>query len=215
MSICASPPRLDTPPMGDGLRAPLYSDLRLLGIGLNEVEAEHASLPTIFEFPGLYEWLFELGISGDAIGDVLDAFDYLAAEAVVFLPGGRFEFAKHMRDATGAKLALIIPALDELGEAADVVAIDRRTGAAATWLGRVAMLGQHRLSQPTLGEPIDVHESAVGWLRACRNGICILDFERARPLLLGRSLAVARTAFGIELRSALTLPPQIFVRGAA
>ena len=92
----------------------------------------------------------------------------LVYDVVVFLPGGRFEFARGLRDATGAKTAIIIPALDEYLQLADLVALDLETGAIATWLGRVAMLGQQWLSAATFDEPLLVHETPLDWLRAGR-----------------------------------------------
>ena len=59
-------------------------------------------------------------------------FNALHVEPVCFLPSGRFEFARHMRDQTGHVLAVIIPALDEFGETANLVAWVPDTGVVAT-----------------------------------------------------------------------------------
>ncbi len=42
-------------------------------------------------------------------GRAADPFDALAADAVIFLPGQRFEFARNLRDQTGARPAIIAP----------------------------------------------------------------------------------------------------------
>ena len=188
-------------------------DPRLLGIGLNEVEAEHASCAPLVLNAALYAKLFALA-GGQGV-DGAGGFDSLVYDVVVSLPGGRFEFARDMRDATGAKVAVIIPARDEYLEHVDLVALDLDTGAIATWLGRVAMLGQEWLSAATFDEPLIVHETALDWLRAGREGLYVIDLGRAGRLLAGRSIAVKSVVFGAALRAALRLEPQIFVEGAA
>ena len=189
-------------------------DPRLLGVGLNECEAAHGSCAPLVLNMALYAKLFALGIRGRAV-DGYGPFDSLVYDTVAFLAGGRFEFARYVRDATGAKTAIIIPARDEYLEHVDLVALDLDTGETATWLGRIALLGQEWLSAAMFDEPLLVHETPLDWLRAGREGLCVVDPGRAGRLLAGRSIAVTDVAHAVELRAALRLEPEIFIKGAA
>jgi hypothetical protein len=62
-----------------------------------------------------------------------------------------------------------------------------------------------------------VHENPLDWLRAGRRGVCIVDPQRAAPLLrLSEPLGVTREAYGRRLRQALTPPaPRIVVASNA
>jgi hypothetical protein len=51
-------------------------------------------------------------------------------EPVVFLPGDRFEFARHVGDADAAVVAVVFPAPDDLGQSLDLA---RRTRKPAGW----------------------------------------------------------------------------------
>ncbi|HLH12416.1 MAG TPA: hypothetical protein VKV77_11125 [Methylovirgula sp.] len=119
----------------EALPEPYSGDPKLLGLGMTECEAEHGRCASVFEYPHLFERLFALGIRGRAISGG-DAFDALGAEPVVFLPGARFSFARHLLDATGYKLAVIVPARDTYGEVADLIAVDLDTDTIAAWLSR-------------------------------------------------------------------------------
>ncbi len=189
----------DTPDLLEGYDG----DSRLLGLNLNDVEKTHASCAPLVLNTGLYAKLFALA-GGQGV-DGAGGFDSLVHEVVVFLPGGRFEFARDLRDATGAKAAVIIPARDEDFEHVDLVALDLETSAIATWLGRVAVLGQEWLAAATLDEPLMVHETPLDWLRAGREGLYVVDAGRAARLLAGRSIAVKDVAHGVELCAALRL----------
>lgn len=194
--------------------APIPLDLRLLGIGLNESEAALVDSQLVVLHERLYAQLFALGIAGKGVNG-RGPFDALGCDVVVFLPNRRFEFAPDMRDATGSCFAVIIPAHDEYAEIIDLVALDLDTGRIATWRGMASMLGQDDVASSSFGEPMTVHEKAIDWLRAGRTGLFIIDPTRARKLLDGQKLAVARTAFGVALFSALRSEPEIVVREVA
>lgn len=66
-------------------------------------------------------------------------------EPVVFLPNDQFEFARDARDASGAVVAVVFSAPDDLGNPLDLAAWEPETGRLALWLGRVSMLGQDNL----------------------------------------------------------------------
>ncbi len=85
----------------------------------------------------------------------------LSFDAVVFLPGRRFEFARDLRDAAEAEGAVIFPAFDDLGELVDIAAWVPETGRVALLLGRVSMLGEDNVYAPRLGKPLALHETAL------------------------------------------------------
>jgi hypothetical protein len=160
----------------------------------------------------LYSRLFALGIHGAALTG-RDFFDALHAEAVCFLPGDRFEFARDLPDASGHCVAVIILARGDCGDTIDLAAWSLDTGALATWRGVATMLGEDRLTAPRLDvDGLRVFPGPAEWLRAGRQGVVILDANRARWRLTGERLIVAESAFGRRLRAALRLPePQVFV----
>jgi hypothetical protein len=109
--------------------------------------------------------------------DVRSAAD-LHFDAVVPLPSGRFDFARDVRDATSAVVALIVPAHDDTGELDDLVALDLERDFLGTWLGQASMLGQHNLYGWRVGEPLVAHETALDWLRADRQGVFVINPQR-------------------------------------
>ena len=75
------------------------------------------------------------------------------------------------------------------------------------------MLGEDRLIEPRIEvDGLRLFASPLEWLRAERQGVVILDPERARWRLAGERLIVGDVDFGRRIRDALRLPePQIFV----
>jgi hypothetical protein len=136
----------------------------------------------------------------------------LARDNVAFLENNRFEFARNLRDDVDITSAVVIPCRDEFGDLADFIAW--RGEQVAIWLGRVAMVGQHEIFQPRVGEPLVVHETVLDWLREGRSGIVVIDPERAAPLLhMAEPLGVTSMDFGRRLRRALTVRrPRILVK---
>ncbi len=187
-------------------------DPRLLGVGLSTAETGLLDCIPVVLHESTYVKLFALGVHGAALTG-RDYFDTLHCEAVCFLPGDRFEFARDMRDARGHVLAVIIPALAENGETVDLAAWRLDTGALATWLGVAVMLGEDRLTAPRIEvDALRVFPGPLEWLRAERRGVVILDPERARWRLAGERLIVDDAPFGRRIREALRLPePRVFV----
>lgn len=190
------------------------ADLRSLGIGLNDCDRALLDCPPVVLNDRLYAKLLALGIFGAGVNG-RSPFDALHFEAAVRLPSGLFEFGRDMRDATGARDAIIVPARDEFGELVDLAAWD--DGAVALWRGHVAMLGEDQLALPRIETPaLAVFADVASWLRAGRRGVVIIDPQRARWCLADEQLMVADAAFGRRLRAALRLPePQIFVASHA
>jgi hypothetical protein len=75
------------------------------------------------------------------------------------------------------------------------------------------MLGQSNLYGWRLGEPLLMHETPLEWLRAGRDGVFVIDPQRASPLLRPvEPLGVRRASFGRQMQAALTIPaPRIVV----
>lgn len=167
-----------------------------------------AECPLVLEHPGIRADLLALSISGRAVAGP-SLLDFLHVESVVFLDGGRFEFARYLRDASGAFPAVIIAARDVDGEIIDVAAIDLKRGLVATWLGVAAVLGAEQIAAGS-GPPL-LHETALDWLRAGRRGVYVVDSRRAAFHLAGVSITVKRRAFGVEVRRALRLEPMVTV----
>jgi hypothetical protein len=187
-------------------------DLRMIGYGLTPSEVTLLDCILVASHEPMYAKLYALGIHGPtATGGGL--FRALHCDSVCFLPGGRFEFARNMRDASGHVLAVIIPALDEYCETIDLVAWSLETGAFATWRGQAAMLGEDGIDAPRIEvDGLRVFPGPAEWLRAGRRGVVILDNESARWRLCGETLIVSEAGFGRRLRDALRLSePRVFV----
>jgi hypothetical protein len=194
---------------------PNYSDVvdpRMIGYGLTPSEAALLDCLHVGSHEPTYAKLYALGVYGPTVtGGGL--FNALHCDTVCFLPGGRFEFARDMRDPTGFEIAVIIPALDEWGQTIDLVAWRLDNGALATWRGAAAMLGENAIDAPRIeADGLRVFPGPAEWLRAGRRGVVILDGERARWRLSEERLIVSDSAFGRRLRDVLRLPePRVFV----
>ena len=137
----------------------------------------------------------------------------LYVEPVVFLDNKRFELARSSRDPSDAVFAVVFLAPDDLGDPSDLAAWQPETGRLALWLGRVSMLGQNNLYGWRLGEPLIMHETPLEWLQAMREGVFVVDPQRASPLLrMVEPLGVKRASFGRQMQAALTIAaPRIVV----
>lgn len=189
-------------------------NLKALGVGLNECEAELNGCQPLSCHHAMRDKLRALGVRRFA-GRASDPFDALCCEPVIFLPSGRFELARNMRDQAGHRPAVIGPARDRNGDLIDLFAFDASTGQTATWRNRAALLGGEKILQtrPRFEVPLTVHENAVDWLRADRDGVVIIDHRRAADWLDGLTLAAATAAHGEQLRQKLTRPaPAIVIR---
>jgi hypothetical protein len=180
------------------------ADERLVSGGLNNCEMALLECTHVASDPRIYARFWARGIR--AMAD-------LYVDPVVFLKNGRFEFARYARDAAAAVIAVVFLAPDELGNPLDIAAWEPETGRLALWVSRVAMLGQDKLYAWRIGEPLIVHETPLEWLQAGRDGVFVIDPQRASPLLrMVEPLAVKRPEFGRQLHEALTIrPPRILV----
>jgi hypothetical protein len=128
-------------------------------------------------------------------------------DQVTFLKDERFEFERYRHSESPADKAVIIVARGETSEPVDLVAWCPANGHFAPWLGRVAILGAHVISEPRLNAPLMVFPSPIEWLRAGRRGVVILNLVLARSLLCAEQpLGVNNLDFGFALRKQL-IPP--------
>jgi hypothetical protein len=187
----------------------------LAGLGLNERERALLDCWPLVLHP-LYSRLFALGIHGDGVNG-RGAFDALHVADVIFRPGGRFDFSSEVRELRGHVAGIIIPVRDEAGELVDIGAWNVDGGKLALWRGVASMLGAENIFAPRLSEPLLVHETPLDWLRAGRDGVFLVDPQRAAPLLrFAEPLGVKREAHGRSLRQVLTIPaPRIVVASNA
>jgi len=187
-------------------------DFRLAGVGLNEIERvlNEWCWPLVLHL--LYSTIFALGIHGYGVNG-RGAFDALHVADVIFRPGGWFDFSSEVGTARGSVAGVIIPLRDETGDLVDLAAWNPDDGALALWRSVASMLGAENIFTPRLGEPLLVHETPLDWLRAGRDGVFLVDPQRAAPLLrLAEPLGVKRDAHGRSLHQVLTIPaPRIVV----
>jgi hypothetical protein len=185
-------------------------DPRTLGLGLlTGIEEEFLGCAPLVCSESAWSALWRLGVRGSAITG-RDAFDGIAIEPVVFHSECRFEFSKYM-PGNQANSAAIIPARDEYGELVDLAAWNHETDTLALRRGAAPALGLENATRPPTNRPLLVHETVLGWLRAGREGLVIIDPSRAARALDGTTLAVRSVAFGRRLRETMTIEPQIVV----
>jgi hypothetical protein len=151
------------------------------------------------------------GVSPDALAE-----PELPALADVVFHDARpfFDFVEETGD-EGAVPAIVFLARDEEGEPADLVAWAPQEQRLAAWFGASPLLGAEYLWAPRLTkeQALAVFESPLGWLRAGREGVVVIDPRRAAPLLRRAEPLVAESIdHGQRLRRRLTVrPPRVYV----
>jgi hypothetical protein len=162
------------------------------------------------------EGLEEMGIPSEAFDLKLEArkthFKILAA-SIIRLPVGRFEFSRYHRGDEEPVTAAIILCRNETNDLADVAAWVPATNEISLWLDRIDMLGQENALAPRPGHPLFAYASPREWLERGRDGVVVLNPQRARSLLYAASpIAVQSIEFGQWLRGALAAPlPRILL----
>jgi hypothetical protein len=142
-------------------------------------------------------WWMDQGVSIDAL---IKPLAVLAARAVfqpdgTYAPNGLGEFAH------------VFSAFDGDG-LADVVAWAPKSGRIASRLGIASMLGEEQAARASgASKPLLVWRGPVGWLRAGRRGVVILDPEGAAVRLAGLSIMAEDEAHACHLRASLKVPP--------
>ncbi len=116
-------------------------------------------------------WLLDMGIGDDALTLPWP----IRGSAVRFQRGGLFDF----QDDDGSR-AIIFRAEDR-GECIDLIAWSPRSGKIAAWRNKAFCLGDlDQLFNPAtwfMGGTLKVHKWPLEWLRANRQGVCIVRPE--------------------------------------
>jgi hypothetical protein len=100
----------------------------------------------------------------------------------------------------------------------DLIAWTPRLNCTASWLGRVALLGEDELLAPRLDDEqaLMVHETPLAWLIAGRQGVVIVDPRKAAPILReAEPLKTHSIAFSRRILTLATLrTPRVFAPSA-
>jgi hypothetical protein len=166
----------------------------------DELELEHLSL----EMPSREE-LHALRAAGLPREMELDMRFLVKVATIRYLPGALFDF-----DDNGVR-AFVLPVRDIDEAVIDLAAwrIDR-PDKVARLEGRASCLGEGLVEAPSTyfaGRPLHVFRDAMGWLRACGQGVVILDRPNAwRRLLDVPSIAGEDGEHGVELKDLLRPP---------
>ena len=143
-------------------------------------------------------YLRSRGVPANALAHDGDGGGYAVGTARVSFVGRYFDF-----DDAGI-YALVVIARDEFGDAADLVAFDKRN--IATRLGRCCLLGETEVAEHLRLDPMAVHRTPLEWLCAGRRGVVILHPGRARWLLQDLGLLAHDVDHGVELQHVLSGP---------
>jgi hypothetical protein len=144
-------------------------------------------------------WLFEQGVSSTAL---LEPTPVLAGEAL-FLGNHTFDF-NH-----GGERVLVVET------DCDVIAWQLRSKKAATWRGVAFALGEEAIWNPAAwftGGALKVHATPLNWLKANREGICIVQPRLTYAMLRHvPRIAVTDPQFGRQVQQWLK-PPKSSVK---
>jgi hypothetical protein len=142
----------------------------------------------------------------------------IKAGSVYFHTGSpSFEF-EAFRPGGEAVPALLFVALESNGDPVDIIGWNPRLGRLGAWLGHGPILGGENLLSPRMGErgALRIHRDPIGWLKARRAGIVLVNHRGAAMRLQYRGPYEGEDAqHAAELRKLLTLaPPRIIVPDA-
>ena len=119
----------------------------------------------------------------------------LLIDDVAFLPAGRFEFARYVREEVIPAIIIVVRGCEG---PIDLLAWQPRTNQQALWTGRAFALGEEQVYGPFFGnEPLAVWRTPLSWLRAARRGLVIIRPQAALfylncvPALVAEDLAHA------------------------
>jgi hypothetical protein len=137
------------------------------------------------------------GVTVDALTKPLA----VLAARVVFQPNGTYA-----PNGLG-EFAHVFPAFDGDG-LADVVAWAPKSRRIASRFGLVSMLGEEQAAQASrASKPLLVWRDPVGWLRAGRRSVVILEPEGAAVVLAGLPITAEDEGHARHLRATLKVPP--------
>ena len=113
------------------------------------------------------ERLFKSGVPADAMAEPWP----IKSAQVRFFNGGSFDFDREGR-------AAIIFLAEDCGEVIDLIAWQQKSGAVASWRGAAFCLGdtEHIFNPATYfaDYALRIHRTPLDWLKASREGICIV-----------------------------------------
>jgi hypothetical protein len=113
------------------------------------------------------ERLFKSGVPADAMAEPWP----IKSAQVRFFNGGSFDFDREGR-------AAIIFLAEDRGEVIDLIAWQQKSGAVASWRGAAFCLGdtEHIFNPATYfaDDALRIHRTPLDWLKASREGICIV-----------------------------------------
>jgi hypothetical protein len=158
--------------------APLSrQQLERLSAGRRCLSGVHRAWGTLNEAQGA--WLTKQGVSAAAVLEPTP----IGATWVRFLDDdGTFDAAS--TEAGTKALTFRVSNVD--GEDIDLAAWSPRTGQTGLWYGRGFALGQDQIDNPATyfdGDALRVHADPLAWLKADRDGICIIRPELTYAML--------------------------------
>lgn len=146
------------------------------------------SIPLLNEFLSLprwsneqFDWLRKRSIPVQVIaGDETSGQLPVRFAPVVFLPGGRFEFAHYCQSDDDKAVKALIIAVQHGCQVRDLAAWHPSDNRLATLEGRAFALGEEQIYAPNLGRrPLPVWRTPLEWLQFNRLGIVLLDNRNA------------------------------------
>lgn len=178
----------------------------------DEIEQQYRLLaPISIAFIAWIKRLKALGVSVDAL-----VTPELPVQARITMQGDCFDFAAG-DPGEQAVDALVFLARDDNGEPADLVAWAPKSGRLASWWG-IPMLGMEALSDWLIDADgaIEVFDDPLKWLIAERNGLLVVNFANAAPILREAApLKVSSVTFGRRLANLINpKPPRILAPAA-
>jgi hypothetical protein len=126
-------------------------------------------------------WFDHKGVAPSALGWDARRRLFKLRMARVRVDGRWFEFADE------GSVAIVMVCCDEDGEVADLAAWCLGAQEVHLWHDRVAMLGEETCGQARVGDRLLVRDGVLDWLLHDRDGIVILNFDRAMPILFSNS----------------------------
>jgi hypothetical protein len=154
----------------------------------------------------ILHWLIAQGATPLALASPFP----IAMTRAVFDGSGRYS-----PNALGAT-AIVLPVIDS--ELIDAAAWSPVSGEIGTRLGIGACLGASQIGVDglgTTGPALPIWRSPLGWLRAGRRGVVVVDAELAGPRLAGLTIEAEDSEHAHDLRKMLRVPPPTIIVAAA
>ncbi|KQP11180.1 hypothetical protein ASF28_09045 [Methylobacterium sp. Leaf99] len=154
-----------------------------------------------------FAWLLDQDVPGRlSAWPAATGFDLILRDVVLFGRGGRFEFARNLRDPGAERVvAYTLLARDAAGSPLDVVAWHPKTTRVATWLGQAGLLGAEYPCPATADDPLLIYPDPAAWMADGRRGVVVVDERLGRAdLLLAGSIRAGDIDHGTKLKAMLS-----------